>query len=123
MLKHLLQRIPTILQPTSYIRTNPYFTSSVTQIPTNTYNLQSNNSQTNYQTTHPPTKPITTVSNPTYINFSASISEPVKRFDGLDHKYTSIHLKKINNKLKPVSPFHKDSNLQLLRNTNFVTQK
>ena len=28
------------------------------------------------------------MSHPTYINSSTSISEPIKPFDGLDHKYT-----------------------------------
>ena len=29
-----------------------------------------------------------TMSHPTYINSSTSISEPIKPFDGLDHNYT-----------------------------------
>ena len=29
-----------------------------------------------------------TISQPTYINYSTSISEPIKPFDGLDHNYT-----------------------------------
>ena len=33
------------------------------------------------------TKPFPTVSNPTYVNFSASSSELNKTFDGLDQSY------------------------------------
>ena len=32
---------------------------------------------------------LTTLSNPTYINSSSSIFEPMKPFDGLDHNYTT----------------------------------
>ena len=72
---------------TSSIRTNPNFTP-ISQIPTNTNNLQTNTSHSNYHRTHPYTQPSTTISNPTHINSSTSISEPIKPFDGLDHKYT-----------------------------------
>ena len=58
------------------------------QIPTNTNNLQTNTSHSNYHRTHPYTQPSTTISNPTHTNSSTSISEPIKPFDGLDHKYT-----------------------------------
>ena len=71
----------------SSIKTNPYFTPT-TQFPTNTINLQTNTSHSNYHITHPYAPPSTTVSNPTYITSSTSISEPIKPFDGLDHKYT-----------------------------------
>ena len=37
-----------------------------------------------------------TISQPTYINSSTSISEPIKPFDGLDHNYTTeIYLQHI----------------------------
>ena len=58
-------------------------------MPTNTNNLQTNTSPSNYHITHPYTQPSTTISNPTYTNSSTSISEPIKPFDGRDHKYTS----------------------------------
>ena len=35
------------------------------------------------------TIPISTISNPTYMNSSAFTSEPIKPFDGLDQNYTS----------------------------------
>ena len=73
----------------SFIRTNPYFTPT-SQIPTNTNtnNLQTHTSHSNFHITHSYAQPSTTVSNPTYINTFTSISEPIKQFDGLDHKYT-----------------------------------
>ena len=41
-----------------------------------------------YNTTPPSTITHSTLSHPTYINSSTSISEPNKPFDGLDHNYT-----------------------------------
>ena len=41
-----------------------------------------------YNTTPPSTMSHNTMSHPTYINSSTSISEPIKPFDGLDHNYT-----------------------------------
>ena len=74
--------------PSSFsVRTNPFFTPT-SQIPTNTNNLQTHTSHSNFHITHPYAQPSTTVSNPTYINSFTSISEPIKPFDGLDHKYT-----------------------------------
>ena len=53
----------------------------------NTQNITSNASHTpTYNTI--PTSTIPTVSHPTYKNSSTSISEPIKPFVGLDHKYT-----------------------------------
>ena len=66
------------------IRTNTFVTP-IAQKPTNTNNIQTNNSLSNYHTTHPSAQPIKTVQNPTYINSSASISDSIKPFDGLDH--------------------------------------
>ena len=57
-------------------------------MPTNTNNLQTNTSLSNYHITHPSAQPLTTVSNPIFVNSFASVSEPIKSFDGLDHKYT-----------------------------------
>ena len=71
----------------SSIRTNPFFTPT-TQVPTNTNNLQTYTSHSNFHITHPYAQPSTTDSTPTYINSSISISEPIKPFDGLDYKYT-----------------------------------
>ena len=72
----------------SSIRANPYLTPT-SQIPTNTNNLQTNTSHSDFHITHPYAQPSTTVLNPTYINCSTSISESIKPFDGLDYKYTS----------------------------------
>ena len=55
------QNIP--VPSTSSFRTNPYFTPT-SQIPTNTNNLQTNTSHSNYHITHPYTQPPTTISNP-----------------------------------------------------------
>ena len=41
-----------------------------------------------YNTTPPSTITPNTMSHPTYINSSTSLSEPIKPFDGLDHYYT-----------------------------------
>ena len=69
--------------PTTTIRTNPHFHNTSTTSLTNI----SNNST--YNTTPPSTISHNTMSHPTYINSSTSISEPIKPFNGLDHKYTS----------------------------------
>ena len=79
------QNIP--VPSTSSVRTNPYFTPKL-QNPTNTNNIQTQTSHSNYHVKHPYTQPFTTIPNPTYINSSTSISERIKPFDGLDHKYT-----------------------------------
>ena len=71
----------------SSIRTNPFF-MPVSQIPTNTNNIQTNTSYSSYHITHANTQPLPTVSNPTYSDSTASISEPIKPLDGLDNKYT-----------------------------------
>ena len=68
--------------PSTTIRTSPHFHSFSTTSLTNI----SNNSI--YNTTPPSTISHDTLSHPIYINSSASISEPVKPFDGLDHNYT-----------------------------------
>ena len=70
---------------TSSIRT--YF-SPISQIPTNTNNLQTKTSLSNYHKSLPYTQPSTTISNPTSNISSTSVSEPIKPFDDLDHKYT-----------------------------------
>ena len=86
------------LQPTSsqsshshstIIRTNPYFHDTYTPPLTNTQNITSNASHTpTYNTIPTSIIPQSTISHPTYINSSTSISEPIKPFDGLDHNYT-----------------------------------
>ena len=68
--------------PSTTSRTNPHFhntsTTSLTNISTNP----------TYNTIPPSTISHNTMSHPTYINSSSSISEPIKPFDGLDHNYT-----------------------------------
>ena len=51
-------------------------------IPSNVSNIPT------YKTTPPSTKYQPTISQPTYINSSTSIAEPIKPFDSLDHYYT-----------------------------------
>ena len=68
--------------PSTTIRTNPHFyNTSTTSLP----NISNNPT---YNTTPPSTISHTTMSHPTYINSSTSISEPIKPFDGLDRNYT-----------------------------------
>ena len=68
--------------PTTNIRTNAHFRNT----PTNSFTNISNVST--YNTVPPSTTSQNTISQPTYINSSTSISEPIKPFDGLDHNYT-----------------------------------
>ena len=68
--------------PPTTIRTNPYFHNTSTTSFTNISNVPT------YNTVQPTTISQTTIPQPTYINSSTSISEPIKRFDGLDHSYT-----------------------------------
>ena len=68
--------------PSTTIRTNPHLHStSNTSLP----NISNNPT---YNTTPPSTMSHNTMSHPTYINSSTSISEPIKPFDGLDHNFT-----------------------------------
>ena len=67
--------------PSTTIRTNPHFHNT-----SNTSLTNISNNPT-YNTTPPSTRSHNTMSHPTYINSSTSISEPVKPFDGLDHNY------------------------------------
>ena len=64
------------------IRTNPHFQNTSTTSITNISNIPT------YNTTPPSTITPNTMSHPTCINSSTSISEPIKPFDGLDHNYT-----------------------------------
>ena len=68
--------------PSTTIRTNPHFYNTPT---TSLPNISNNPT---YNTTPPSTIPHNTMSHPTYINSSTSISEPIKPFDGLDYNYT-----------------------------------
>ena len=68
--------------PSTTIRTNPHFHNTSTSSFTNISNNPT------YNTTPPSTISHNTMSHPTYINSSTSISEPIKLFDGLDHNYT-----------------------------------
>ena len=69
-------------RPSTTIRTNPHFHNTSTTSLTNISNNPT------YNTTPPSTISHNTMSHPTYINSSTSISEPIKHFDGLDHNYT-----------------------------------
>ena len=69
--------------PSTTIRTNPHFHNTSTTSITNISNVPT------YNTTPPSTISQNTLSQPTFINSSTSISEPIKPFDGLDHNYTS----------------------------------
>ena len=68
--------------PSTTIRTNPHFHN------TSTTSLTNISINPTYNTTPPSTISHNTLSHPTYINSSTSISEPIKPFDGLDHNYT-----------------------------------
>ena len=68
--------------PSTAIRTNPHFHNTSTTSLTNVSNNPT------YNTAPPSTISHNTMSHPTYINSSTSISEPIKPFDGQDHNYT-----------------------------------
>ena len=68
--------------PSTTFRTNPHFHYTTTNPFTNTSNVPT------YNAVQPSTISQYTISQPTYINSSTSISEPIKPFDGLDHNYT-----------------------------------
>ena len=68
--------------PSTTIRTNPFFHNTSTTSFTNT------SKNPTYNTAPPSNISHNTISHPTYINSSTSISEPIKPFDGLDHNYT-----------------------------------
>ena len=68
--------------PSTTIRTNPHLHS------TSTTSLPNISNNPTYNTTPPSTMSHNTMSHPTYINSSTSISEPIKPFDGLGHNYT-----------------------------------
>ena len=68
--------------PSTTIRTNPHLHS------TSTTSLPNISNNPTYNTTPPSTMSHNTMSHPTYITSSTSISEPIKPFDGLDHNYT-----------------------------------
>ena len=74
--------------PSTTIRTNSYIKTTYTQLFTNPLNIPPNPSNTpTYNTVPRSTQPNSRVSNPTYINSSTSISEPIEPFDGLDTSY------------------------------------
>ena len=68
--------------PSTTIRIDPHFHSTSTTSFTNTSNNPT------YNTVPPSSISQNTISQPTFINSSTSISEPIKPFDGLDHNYT-----------------------------------
>ena len=79
----------TIITPPTTLQTNPHVNPTSIQPQANTLNIPQNSF--NSHTTHTipsSTTPLTTLNTPTFINSYASISEPIKPFDGLDHNYT-----------------------------------
>ena len=86
--RNLLQttQFQTFHPPSTTIRTNPHINATYTQPTTNPSSISSN--IPTYNTIPPSTIPQSMISNPTYINSSTSISEPIKPLDGLDHNYT-----------------------------------
>ena len=79
-LQHSQFQIPN--PPSTTIRTNPYFHNTSTTSFTIISNVPT------YNTVQSSIIPQNTPSQPTYINSSTSISEPIKPFNGLDHNYT-----------------------------------
>ena len=81
---HSLQnsQLQTSNPPSTNIRTNPHFHKTSTTSITNISNVPTYNTVPSF------TIPQSTISQPTFINTSTSISEPIKPFDGLDHNYT-----------------------------------
>ena len=75
--------------PPNTIQTNPHVHPTSIQPQANTLNIppDSFNSHTTHTIPSSAT-PLPTLNTPTNINSSASISEPIKLFDGLDHNYT-----------------------------------
>ena len=71
------------------IQTNPHLNPTFIRPQANTLNIpQTSFTSHNTHTIPSSTTPSTTLNTPTYINSSASVSEPIKPFDGLDHNYT-----------------------------------
>ena len=68
--------------PSTKIRTNPLLHNTPIKPFTNNSNVPA------YNTVPPSTLSRNTIPQPTYINSSTPISEPIKPFDGLDHNYT-----------------------------------
>ena len=75
--------------PPNTTRTNPHVHPTSIQPQANTLNIPPNSFNSHITHNIPfSTTPLTTLNTPTYTNSSASISEPIKPFDGLDHNYT-----------------------------------
>ena len=88
MTRNMLQNTPfqTYNPPSTTIRIYPHLNATYTQPFTDTSNTSSNVSNIlTYNTVPASTIPQSTVSHPTYINSSTSISEPNEHFDGLDY--------------------------------------
>ena len=82
-------KIQTSNIPSTFIRTNTHINTTYIQSFTNPPNIPPNPSNTpTYNTVLPSTIPQSTISNPTYIKSSTSISEPSKPFDGYHQNYT-----------------------------------
>ena len=81
--------IKTSNPPSSKNRINPQINATYTQLFTNVSNISSNTSNIHTYNTVPPSTISQSISpQPTYINPSTSISEPIKPFDGQDQTYT-----------------------------------
>ena len=89
--------------PSTVRRTNPHSNTTFTLLLINTHNVSPNQNM-NYQPISSSTLPISIVSNPIYINSSASTSEPIKHLDSRDHIYTP---REYLNILKHVLQFRK----------------
>ena len=75
--------------PPNTIQTNLHVHPTSIQPQANTLNIPQNSFNSHITHTIPSsTTPLSTLNTPTYINSSASISEPIKPFDSLDHNYT-----------------------------------
>ena len=111
-------QIPKI--PSTTIRTNSYNYTTNTLSTLNTQNTQNipSSSNVNYRTIPSSTLPLTKVSNPTYKNSSACVSEPKKPFDCSGQ---TTHPKNIYSTLKHKLHFHWVYNPQLNLNINCGT--
>ena len=107
--------------PSTTIRTNPHIIATWTQLFTTQSKISSNVSNIPmYNTVPPSTIPQSTVSGPTLINSSLSISEPIKPFVGINHNYP---LEEYLHHIEACVTFHSVYNLCLITNINCGTLK
>ena len=89
--RNLLQNTQFLIpnSPSTTIRPNPHINATYTQPLTHPSHMSSKVSNIpTYKPVPPSTIGQSTLLQPTYISSSTSITEPIKRFDGLDHNYT-----------------------------------